>query len=88
MAVDRTLERFNKLESRIGELEKEGGNGHNGDMWQQSVENRLAILHNDIVMLGDRLDSKIEGNFRILAGMIITSILGIASLMAKVFGWL
>jgi hypothetical protein len=64
-------------ERRIKEVAKTGGGGDNGGMWEQSVENRLGQLHEDI------RDTR---NFLLLAygaGFVI-----LAGLMAKGFGWL
>lgn len=83
--VDKSLMRYNEVDSRLKTLEQSGGGGNDGgmNMWQASVENRLSQLHADI---RDH-KSATDRHFRILFGAIISVALGLAGLMAKGFGW-
>lgn len=56
-----------------------GGNGGNS-MWQQSVENRLSQIHQDI--------RDLRSDFRWTWGGMVIGGIGFLGVLAKGFGWL
>jgi hypothetical protein len=73
------MERFEKRN-----LAKTGGGGDitGMDPWQQTVETRLSELRGDV----RHLDLKVDRNFLVTWGGIIAVALGIAAIIARVYG--
>ena len=71
-----------------------GSGGDGSDSWRQSVESRLNQLHTDIGGLrsdlttkSDRANEKMDSHLKWLLGVMATSTIGLAGLMAQGFDW-
>lgn len=68
-----------------------GGSGGGTGAWQQSVENRLAQLHADIMDVRGEvraLRGEMGGWFRWLIGLLVISFAAILGVMGRGFDWL
>lgn len=84
--LETALQNFKRIDDTIG-----GGNNGGMEARVAKLEAHVEHIQTDIKDVKSdvrELRKTVDSDFKILAGMIITGVIGLAGLMAKGFGWL